>query len=128
MTVLLDTNAFLLFALGSRRLSSRVRTLIESQEEVILVSAVTPWELAIKSTIGRVQLPAPVDVIYRTTLETMRATELAITSEHVLRVASLPSIHGDPFDRLLVAQSLIEDTAIATNDRLIGRYDVPVVW
>jgi prevent-host-death family protein len=128
VTVLLDTNAFLLFALGSRRLSSRVRTLIETQEEKLVVSAVTPWELATKSMIGRLQLPAPVDVIYRTTLETMQATELAITAGHALRVAALPRIHADPFDRLLVAQSLIEGIAIATNDRLMGAYGIQVVW
>ncbi len=128
MTVLLDTNVFLLFALGSRRLSPRVRALIESQEDELIVSAVTPWELAIKSTIGRLDLPAPVEVLYRTTLETMQAKELPITSEHTLRVAALPRIHADPFDRLLVAQSLVEGLAIATNDRIMGTYGIQVVW
>jgi PIN domain nuclease of toxin-antitoxin system len=126
--LLLDTNAFVLFAVGSPRLSPRVRSLIEDQEDDLLVSAVTPWELTIKSALGKLSLPADVSLVYRTTRDEVRASELPVTAAHALHVRQLPLIHGDPFDRMLVAQAQIEELAIVTNDRTIRSYGVDVIW
>lgn len=128
MKVLLDTNTLLLFAVGSGRLSPRVRNLIEAQEDELIVSAIVPWELVIKSSAGRLELPDSAATVYRSILAEIRGRELAITAEHALRVSSLPALHADPFDRLLVAQALVEGVPIATNDRAIQRYAVDVIW
>lgn len=128
MKILLDTNVFLMFALGSRRLSPRVRHLIEAQEDDLIVSVVVPWELAIKSGAGRLELPEAVDSFYSAARDEIRAREFPITAAHALRVGTLPSLHGDPFDRLLVAQAMVERLAIATNDSAIRAYGVDVIW
>lgn len=128
MKLLLDTNAFLYFALGSPRLSGRGRQLIEENAGESFVSAVTPWELAVKFAIGKLTLPAGPDAFYRTTLLEIGATELPIESGHCLRAARLPFHHHDPFDRMLVAQASLLDIPILTNDRWIRNYDVVVTW
>lgn len=128
MRVLLDTNVFLLFAMGSRRLSPRVRHLIEAQDDELIVSAIVPWELAIKAAAGRLELSDSPSSVYATMLAELRASEMPITAEHALRVGSLPNLHRDPFDRMLVAQSAVEGIPIATNDRAIRGYRVDVIW
>jgi len=128
LRVLLDTNVLLFFAFGSLRLSPRVRVLIEDQEDDLLLSAVTPWELAIKSSRGKLLLPAELDEFYSSTVAEMRARELPITARHALGVQALPPIHRDPFDRLLVAQAQLENIAVATNDPAFRRYGVEVIW
>lgn len=128
MKVLLDTSTFIWFATGAPFLSPRARMVIEESRGQVIVSAVTPWEIAVKLDRGRLSLGAPVSVFYRTMLAELRATELPITAKHGIRAGSLPAIHRDPFDRMLIAQALEEDVPLLTNDRNIARYDVPVVW
>ena len=128
MRVLLDTNVLLLFAFGSATLSPRVRALIEDQQDELLVSAVTPLELAIKSSRGKLLLPAELDEFYSAMVAEMRARELPVTARHALGVQALPPIHGDPFDRLLVAQAQLENAGLATNDPAFRRYGVEVIW
>lgn len=128
MRVLLDTNVFLFFAVGSRRLSPRVRSLIEEQEDELIVSTITPWELAIKAAAGRIELPGSAESVYELARAEIRATELPIRAVHALRVGALPRLHGDPFDRMLVAQAAVEGLAIATNDLVMRDYGVDVIW
>ena len=121
MRILLDTHV-LLWAMGSsRRLPLAARSLILDVSNDVFYSAASVWELAIKSTLRRgdfsVDLPALVRALSRSGF-----SELPVTSAHAVRVPALPAIHRDPFDRLLVAQSLTEPMTLLTNDAVLAGY------
>ena len=128
MRVLLDTQAFLWWASGSARLSARAAELIADPSSTILVSVASAWEIAIKSAVGRLELEAPADAYVPDRLRAHGFEPLAIELSHALRAGSLPRHHGDPFDRLIVAQGQVEDMPIITADPLLGLYDVETVW
>ena len=123
----LDTHAVLFWFLEPHRLSERAATLFE-KERGLIVSSVVPWELAILASSGR--RPETREILHEwpqaVTEEGWR--ELPVTSQHAVAVARLPLHHRDPFDRMLVAQALVEGAAIVTADRAIARYGVPVLW
>ena len=125
MKLLLDTHAFLWFIAGDAALSGKGRALIEGEANDKLVSIVSLWEIAIKSTLRRkhfrVDLP-----LMQSAMSDMGVIELPVRSEHAVRVTELPPVHRDPFDRLLVAQSLVEPMVLLTNDAVLARYG-PVV-
>lgn len=93
-------------------------------QERVVVSAVSIWEVAIKRALGK--LDAPGDLLAR--LETLEIELLSITGAHAERAGALPRHHGDPFDRLLVAQAGIENLALVTKDRHLAAYGVEIVW
>jgi PIN domain nuclease of toxin-antitoxin system len=125
---LLDTHAFLWWTVDDPRLSQDARTLIEDASNELYLSVASAWELAIKVGLGRVETPAPIDEFLPDSLARNGVQALAIELPHALRVARLPSIHGDPFDRLIVAQAQIEGLPILTADPAIDRYDVDTIW
>ena len=89
----------------------------------VLFSAASVWELSLKSAKGQLRLPAT----FVTLLKADGFDELPVTARHAISTSSLPSLHGDPFDRILIAQALVEGLVLATRDRTIMRYDVPVL-
>lgn len=128
MRVLLDTQSFLWAIDTPERLSARARGAIQDDANEVLVSAASAWEIAIKSRLGRIQLA---DEPQRFVPEQMAAnsfTALAVLVRHALQVAGLPLIHKDPFDRLLVAQALVEDLALVTSDAKLRKYPVKTIW
>lgn len=129
MRALLDTQAFLWSNADDSRLSSSARGFIERDENQILLSAVTSWEIAIKFALGRLpELPVPPeDYVPARMLESL-LTPLPISMEHTFRVARLPNVHRDPFDRLLIAQAHVEGLPIITNDSRFAAYGVEVIW
>ena len=129
MKVLLDTSAFLWWAIGAGdRLSKDARWAIEDPDNDVLVSAASAWEIAIKWQSGRLELPASAERYIPDIIERHGFATLPIATTHALRAGVLPLHHRDPFDRLLVAQGQIEDVPIVTADPAIGRYDVDVLW
>ncbi|MEJ1966200.1 MAG: type II toxin-antitoxin system VapC family toxin [Gammaproteobacteria bacterium] len=117
MRVLLDTH-LLLWALGSPlKLSAETRKLVDTSE--VFVSAASIWEISIKSAIGKLKAD-PQKIL--AAIEPTGLSILAITGEHAARVARLPSLHKDPFDRLLVAQALSEPMILLTNDQALAGY------
>ncbi len=128
MRLLLDTHSYLWWTIDDRRLSERARSVIEDGRNEILVSVASAWELAIKATLGRITTPEPIDDFLPDSLVRNGFRPLAIELPHALRVSRLPMIHGDPFDRLLIAQALVEDVPIVTSDPAITRYDVETIW
>lgn len=92
--------------------------------EVVFVSAVVAWEIAIKSSLGRVIGRAPEEAV----LGDYGFLERPVTIRHADRVKALPRHHRDPFDRLLIAQAQVENLVIISRDPLIRKYKVPVVW
>jgi PIN domain nuclease of toxin-antitoxin system len=119
---LVDSHVLLWFVTGNRsRISPALRERIEAGA---LVSIASLWEIAIKAALGK--LKAPDDLPRR--VEELGFELLPITADHAWHVRSLPNHHGDPFDRLLIAQAQVERLAIVTADPAFGAYDVPVVW
>lgn len=120
MRLLLDTHV-LLWALESPgTLKAQARAAIENPRNPVLVSAVSSWEIGVKTAIGK--LRTPFDLTEQ--LRVKRFRQLHVTIEHGLRVGELPLHHRDPFDRLLVAQAQLEGLTIVTRDPRIARYDV----
>jgi PIN domain nuclease of toxin-antitoxin system len=119
---LLDSHALLWFVVGNRsRISHRLQQRLESGATV---STASLWEIAIKVAIGK--LNAPDDLPER--IPALGFRMLPVTADHAWRVRELPLHHGDPFDRLLIAQAQIERLPVVTADPAFGDYDVPVVW
>jgi len=127
MTLLLDTQAFLWFVSGDKRLGATARRALERADAEPLLSLASVWELAIKSSLDRLTLPAPLDEYLADKLAT-NLRLLPIERSHVVKVEHLPFHHQDPFDRVLIAQALTERIPIATRDRAFKKYGVDVVW
>ena len=125
MKLLLDTH-LLLWAGGSpARLSETARLLLEDQQNELLFSAASLWEIVIKRGLGRSDFQVDARVLRRGLLDN-GYEELAITSAHTVAIDSLPSIHKDPFDRILVAQATVEGIILLTADALVAQYPGPV--
>lgn len=121
MRILLDTH-LLLWAVGeSRRLPESARKVLEDPASALYCSTASLWEIAIKTMLRRPDFQIDVSS-FRKTLRDMAVEELPVTGEHVEALIDLPDLHRDPFDRLLVAQSLAEPLALWTNDQLVAQY------
>ncbi len=122
--LLLDTHA-LLWGIGDTdRLSSASRAVLEAGAVPAYFSAASIWEIAIKRATGK--LRAPDDLLEQ--VAAARFLELGITSAHGIRAGALPPHHGDPFDRMLIAQAQSEGLTLVSNDARIAAYDVPILW
>lgn len=126
MRLLLDTH-ILIWALGEpTRLPKAVRAALESPVNAVLFSAASIWEIAIKAQMGRTNIDVPPEEITQAAVDS-GFVELPVREEHGARVASLPLLHRDPFDRLLVAQAMIEPCRLVTSDAILGGYS-ELVW
>jgi PIN domain nuclease of toxin-antitoxin system len=128
MRVLLDTHTFLWWIDNDRRLPTRVRVLMGDGSNVLLFSAASGWEIAIKARLGKLQLPEELASFLTAQLVRNHVTILSIHLSHTLHVYTLPALHRDPFARLLVAQSQLEQLPILTADPLIQQYNVQTIW
>ena len=121
MRLLVDTHLLLWAAGKSRRLPKEARRLLEDPANEVLFSAASLWEIVIKAALRRPDFRVDIALL-RPALAEMGFTELAIAGAHAERLASLPSLHRDPFDRMLVAQSLAESLVLLTNDEVLAGY------
>jgi PIN domain nuclease of toxin-antitoxin system len=121
--VLLDTHVFLWLNTAPERLRGHL-ALVEDSRTELLLSAASSWEIAIKYALGRLPLPEPPPRYVPERLRAIGVHALAIEHSHVLAVSSLPLLHRDPFDRLLVAQAGVLDVPILTADPDVVRYPV----
>ncbi len=124
MKLLLDTHTLLWFIANDPKLSPVARKLVEDGDNVLFVSIATVWEIAIKNGLGKLVLAEPIEIeiFLPNQLRTNRIDVLPITQEHAFLAGKLPLHHRDPFDRMLIAQSLIESIAVVTAD---SAFDVP---
>ena len=127
MRLLLDTHVALWALTGDARLSEQARTLILDPRAEVFVSAASLWEVAIKHALGRGDMPVSAARV-RQLFDKAGYSILPICAEHVLAVESLPAIHADPFDRIIVAQSRVEPLRLLTHDRTVSRYGDTVVF
>ncbi len=121
MRLLVDTHLLLWAAAGSHRLPRGARALIEDPANEVYYSAASIWEIAIKSALRRKDFRVDVPALLAA-LPRMGFVELPVTGAHAAWVVQLAGIHRDPFDRLLVAQSVVEPLTLLTNDALLARY------
>ena len=126
MRCLLDTHVFLWLQAEPERLGEALHTLADRANEV-LFSAVSAWEIAIKTALGRLCLPEPVVTYVPSRVHASGLTELAVESSHALAVVNLPSHHRDPFDRLMMAHAQLLSLTLVTADTLLECYDVEVL-
>ena len=125
MRLLVDTHLLLWSMAASRRLPAAARELLSDPVNAVLYSAASVWEIAIKSTLRRRDFRVDLPQLLRA-LAQARFVELPVTAVHAARVALLPDLHKDPFDRLLVAQALAEPVVLLTNDAQLGLYGTQV--
>ena len=123
MRLLLDTQVFLWAQERPSRLRAALDVLAEPRNERLL-SAASAWEIAIKWASGKLVLPEPPDTYVPSRRRALVASSLPVGEEHVIAIARLPRLHGDPFDRLLVAQAQMLELTIVTADRAVAQYDV----
>jgi PIN domain nuclease of toxin-antitoxin system len=128
MRLLLDTHAFLWWVADAAELSSRARAAVASADNECFVSAASCWEMAIKVSIGKLELDGTVERFVPHHLSVNGFQELPVEIRHAARMARLPFHHRDPFDRLLAGQALEEDLAIVTADPIFRRYGLKVIW
>ncbi len=128
MNLLLDTCTFLWLSLQPDRLGSKCRDAIQSPGSTLFLSSVVSWEIGLKHSLGKLDLPVPPRQFIPEARVDHDILPLGLTEEHTFPLADLPSLHKDPFDRLLVCQALEESLTILTPDPLIERYPVRTLW
>jgi len=128
LRLLLDTHAVIWWFQGNLRLPQRVRDTIEGEASDVFVSAVSAFEIALKHRMGKLPEAAALARRFSVMTQEQGFAELAVTVPHGLAAGALPIAHRDPFDRLLIAQALVEDMTIASNERLFDSTGVNRLW
>ncbi|HEY1454556.1 MAG TPA: type II toxin-antitoxin system VapC family toxin [Roseiarcus sp.] len=125
MRLLLDTHILLWAASEPERLSGATQSLLENPNNEVVFSAISVWEIAIKTGRGRGNFRIDAGLFRRRLFDNGYA-ELPVTGAHAVAVAALPAIHRDPFDRMLVAQASVEGLTLVTSDRAVANYPGPI--
>ena len=129
MRVLVDTHVFLWWSSErAARVSERVRDILGDGSNEVAFSTVSAWEIAIKVSTGRLALPDVPERYLPKRIRDHGFEVLPVGLVHALRVGSLPPIHRDPFDRMLIAQALVEGIPLITADPAVSQYDVETIW
>jgi PIN domain nuclease of toxin-antitoxin system len=126
MKILLDTHTLLWALTDESKLSERARKLLPQSDTWLSVASL--WEILIKAQIGKIVLPRPTGAFLMSQLKLNGVQLLRVTADHVLRIESLPDHHRDPFDRMLIAQSIEERIPLVSADRIFSSYPVEVIW
>lgn len=126
--ILLDTHAWLWFISEPARLPTGVAVALCDGKNPVHLSVASLWEVAIKHARGRLPLPLSLGDFFARYTDAAGLQLVGIRPEHVIATAALPHLHGDPFDRMLVARAQVERLTIVTADSKIGAYGVPVHW
>jgi PIN domain nuclease of toxin-antitoxin system len=126
VTVLLDTQAFLWWIADDARLTKAARRAIAAN--ACLLSVASCWEMALKTSLGKLEMPRPLDRFIQEQLEINGFSLLPIALEHASAVEGLPFHHRDPFDRLLAAQARLEELAVVSSDSTFTKYGVRRIW
>lgn len=128
MKLLLDTQCLLWWFTEPERLNSNTIEQIVLEGNELFFSVASAWEIAIKVGIGKLPLSEPVDTYVASRMQRLGAKYLDIVFPHACRVATLPLLHRDPFDRILVAQAQIEKMTLVTADEILTQYQVELLW
>jgi PIN domain nuclease of toxin-antitoxin system len=128
MRYLLDTHAFLWFVLDDKRISTEAKSIIADSKNTIYFSAASAWEMAIKTKLARLKIIGDIEPFIIEQLSTNSFVPLSITISHALYTERLPQIHKDPFDRIIIAQSKLEDLPLISKDKKVRKYKITMAW
>lgn len=128
MRLLLDTHTFIWWDSEPTKIPPYTLALCQNQQNDLLFSVVSVWEMQIKRQLGKLQLTLPLRELVESQQRTNNIEVLSFTLEHVLALDALPIYHKDPFDRLLIAQSIVEKAFLVSSDSDIAKYTVAVIW
>jgi len=128
MRLILDTHVFLWWIVDSPQLSSRVRDVMRNPANELFLSVASAWEIAIKVNLGRLRPPDRPDRFIPGQLMKNAIEPLPVEMSHALYVSRLPAIHRDPFDRTIIAQSILEKMPVVTRDADIAKYKTKTLW
>lgn len=123
MNLLLDTHVLLWWLDDNPALSGAARSAISNADNLIVLSSVVIWEIRIKQALGKVEI----DPDFYHVIKNQGFVQLSISSDHAYAVGDLPMHHRDPFDRMIIAQAMIEGLRVVTHDRIFKKYDIPVL-
>jgi len=127
MSYLLDTHAFLWFVTGDEQLPKKVKNKIENMDNPCFLSIVSLWEITIKHQIGKLTLEISLEELFEYAVRN-RFEIMQVTPNHLLALSTLPMVHNDPFDRLIVSQALTEKCTLISKDRLLRKYTIKHQW
>lgn len=128
MKLLLDTHSLIWFFSGNPMLSDTARKLMENINYKKLISLATVWEMGIKQSKGKLSLSLPLEDYINQKTELEDYEILPINLKHLAFISTLPFYHNDPFDRLLIAQSVVENIPVITKDTAFSAYDIKIIW
>ena len=126
MKILFDTSVIIYFALDDAKLKSQTRELIVNSENY--VSSVSIWEILQKTKTGKLKLPEASINVIENLMEALNASFLNFTAADAIHLEKLPDIHKDPFDRMLICQSINNGIALVTDDKFIAKYPIKTIW
>ena len=126
MNLLLDTQTFLWYVMGDPRLSQRMRSYIENPSNPYLISIASLWELAIKDGLGKLRLDVSFQELIEQYVTGTGLTILPVSIAHLLELRKLPNHHRDPFDRIIIAQSIVENLTVVTTDSHFDKYPIQI--
>ncbi|MYA22252.1 MAG: type II toxin-antitoxin system VapC family toxin [Gemmatimonadetes bacterium] len=128
MNLLLDTHTFLWMALDDPQLSETARAELSDAENELYLSPASYWEIAIKISIGKYNLTEPLTAFVKREIVANNLKVLPIDVDHTAEISTLPFHHKDPFDRMLVAQSMVENFPLVSRDTIFDQYGVVRIW
>lgn len=128
MSVLLDTHVFLWFVFGDHRISARAREVIEDPRMIKLFSIASAWEIAIKLSLGKLAISQPLEQFFAEQFSLTGVSVRAIELPHVVMVSQLPMHRRDPFDRVIVAQALVDGVPLISDDGVLDAYGIERIW
>lgn len=128
MKALIDTHVFLWWITDDSRISNRAIEFMTEGSNDLFFSSASCWEIAIKSDLGRIELPDKPESFITSQLNVNGIEPLPIYLRHALNIVNLPGIHKDPFDRMLISQAQLEELPIISSDKIIKKYDIEVIW
>ncbi|MBM3240456.1 type II toxin-antitoxin system VapC family toxin [Candidatus Poribacteria bacterium] len=128
MAALLDTNSFLWFIAGDEKLSRNAQQFISNPDNDLFLSVVSLWEIAIKVSIGKLELLHPFNQLFPEQLAENSIDLLTLKLNHLFILLELPLYHRDPFDRLIISQGIKENLPVISGDKIFQQYPVEVIW
>ena len=128
MELLLDTHALIWFFSGDEKLSDTARNLIEDINNIKYISVASAWEMAIKQSKGKLTLSVPLDDYIQEKIKLPDFQLLNIKLSHLKLISQLHFYHNDPFDRLLIAQAIVENISIISQDTMFNLYPIHIIW
>lgn len=128
MKLLLDTHTFIWWDSDPNKLSPKALSLCQDTANTLIISVASAWEMRIKAQLGKLKLTVPLADIIASQQQSSNVEVLSVSLPHVLALEQLPDYHKDPFDRILIAQAIVENAILISRDIVFEQYPVNVQW